>query len=365
MKALILAAGKGERLRPLTENAPKVMLPVAGKPMMQHNLEQLEGIVDSAVIVIGYKGDVIRNCFGSEFNGIKLSYVEQKKQLGTGHALLQAKGSLNGKFVMMMGDDLYRKADIKKCVKSRLSILSVKGDTRNFGACIAKDGRLVDIIEKSEKPVSDLVNTGLYVLDERIFKEKMEKSRRGEYEVTDAIRSLAGKAEIDVTDGSFWIPIGYPWKLLEANEAVLKENGSFIHPEAKVSKKAEIEGPVFIDKGARLGNCVVRGCTSIGKGSVIGNFVEVKNSIIMDNSKIPHLSYVGDSIIGRDCNFGAGTQVANLRFDDRSVRMRIKGRMVDSKRRKLGCVMGDGVKTAVNTSIMPGSVIECNSRVKS
>ncbi|MFH0956698.1 MAG: bifunctional sugar-1-phosphate nucleotidylyltransferase/acetyltransferase [Candidatus Aenigmatarchaeota archaeon] len=363
MKALILAAGKGERLRPLTDTVPKVMLPVAGKPLLQHNLEQLSGVVEEAVIVIGYKGAAIKDYFGSEFQGIKLRYVEQKEQLGTGHALMQAKGALKGRFVMMMGDDLYRKEDIAKCAKNELAVLCLRGDTRNFGACIEEGGMLKRIVEKSEKPVSPLVNTGLYVLDERVFAVKLRKSPRGEYEATDAINAIAAKGGVRCVQGSFWMPVGYPWKLLEANEALLKESGSFIHPQARVSEKAQIEGPVYIGKGATLRNCVVRGYSSIGEGAVIGNFVEIKNSIIMNDTKIPHLSYVGDSVIGPDCNFGAGTKVANLRFDDKNVMVKVKGKLVDSGRRKLGCIMGAGSKTGINASILPGAVIPAGGTV--
>jgi UDP-N-acetylglucosamine diphosphorylase / glucose-1-phosphate thymidylyltransferase / UDP-N-acetylgalactosamine diphosphorylase / glucosamine-1-phosphate N-acetyltransferase / galactosamine-1-phosphate N-acetyltransferase len=363
MKALILAAGKGERLRPLTDTAPKIMLPVAGKPILQHNLEQLSGIAEEAVIVVGYMGSAIKDYFGSEFQGIKLRYVEQKEQLGTGHALMQAKGALSGRFVMMMGDDLYRREDIRACARNELAVLCIPGDTKNFGACVEKDGMLKKIVEKSEKPVSALVNTGLYVLDERVFGIRLSKSPRGEYEATDAVNALAAKYGVKCIHGSFWLPIGYPWKLLEANEALLKDKGSYIHPEAKISKKAEIEGPVFIGKGAKLGNCVVRGASSIGEGCVIGNFVEIKNSIIMDRTKIPHLSYVGDSVIGPDCNFGAGTKVANLRFDDGNVKVMVKGKKMDSGRRKLGCIMGAGAKTGINATILPGAVIPTGGTV--
>lgn len=363
MKALILAAGKGERLRPLTDTVPKVMLPVAGKPILQHNLEQLCGIVDEAVIVTGYMGKAVRDFFGSEFRGMRLRYVEQKEQLGTGHALMQAKGALKGRFVMMMGDDLYSREDIRACARNELAVLCMRGDTRNFGACVEEGGVLKRIVEKSEKPASPLVNTGLYVLDERVFAARLKKSPRGEYEATDAVNAVAAKGGVRCVQGSFWLPIGYPWMLLLANESLLKEKGSYIHPEAKVSEKAQIEGPVFIGKGAKLGNCVVRGCSSIGEGAVIGNFVEVKNSIIMENTKIPHLSYVGDSVIGPDCNLGAGTKVANLRFDDGNVRVMVKGKRTDSGMRKLGCIMGAGAKTGINSTILPGAVIPTGGTV--
>jgi bifunctional UDP-N-acetylglucosamine pyrophosphorylase/glucosamine-1-phosphate N-acetyltransferase len=113
-----------------------------------------------------------------------------------------------------------------------------------------------------------------------------------------------------------------------------------------------------------LKNCVVRAHSVIGDGAVIGNFVEIKNSIIMEGTKIPHLSYIGDSVIGRNCNLGAGTNVANLRFDDGNVKVMVNGKKTDSGRRKLGCFMGDDVKTGINVSILPGAVIKPGSHLE-
>ncbi|UCD03433.1 MAG: glucose-1-phosphate thymidylyltransferase, partial [Candidatus Aenigmatarchaeota archaeon] len=243
-------------------------------------------------------------------------------------------------------------------------ILTVSGNTNNFGGCIVKNGVLKDIVEKSPKNVSNLINAGLYVLDDTIFREQVSKSPRGEYEITDAIKSLAKKAGIKSVRGTLWEPVAYPWKLLEANEAILRQADSLIHPEAEISKEARIEGPVVVGKGAVLKNCVVRAYSVIGDNVTIGNFVEIKNSIIMEGTKIPHLSYVGDSVIGRNCNFGAGTKIANLRFDDGNVKVMINGKNMDSGRRKLGCFMGDNVKTGINVSIMPGAVIKSGSMLE-
>lgn len=119
-----------------------------------------------------------------------------------------------------------------------------------------------------------------------------------------------------------------------------------------------VEGPVYISKGCDIGpNCYIRPSTCLGEGVRIGSSVEVKNSIVMRRTAIPHHNYVGDSIIGERCNFGAGTKVANLRFDDRTVRVTTKGQMLSSGRRKLGVVMGDDVKTGINAMIEPGTVI--------
>lgn len=364
MKALILAAGKGERLWPLTETVPKVMLPLANKPILQYNLEQLSGLAEEIILVVGYKEEMIRHHFGDRFKGTKIRYVTQKEQLGTGHAIKQAEKFLDGRFMVLMGDNLYGRADIEKCMRHKLSILVGKSeDPGSFGVCTVKNGLLKDIIEKPRKPPTDIVNTGLYVLDGRIFGGKAEKTERGEYEIVDAIRDVCRREEIHAIRASDYDFITYPWDLLRANENLLKKSGPVIDSSAKISKKAVIQGPVAIGKNVELNNCVIRPYTSVGEGSVIGNFVEIKNSIIMRNTKIPHLSYVGDSVIGQNCNFGAGTKVANLRFDDKPVKMMVKGKLMDSGRRKMGCIMGDNVKTGINVSLLPGSMIKPGSHI--
>lgn len=365
MQAVILAAGKGERMRPLTDSMPKVMLPVANKPILQHSLEALRGLVNEVILIVGYRHEDIRSYFGTDFMGMDITYVMQDKQLGTGHALLQAKPFVKGKFLFMMGDNLYERNDIKECLRHDYSILTRKVDNpRIFGICEARNSLLVGIEEKPEHPKSDLANAALYVLDRRIFEQGMKKSRRGEYEVVDAVNSLAQETDIHVVESERCEFLTYPWDLLRVNEYLLKKGAGSIDKSAKISKDARIEQPVIIGKNAEIRNAVIRPYTVIGDNAVIGNFVEIKNSIIMQGTKIPHLSYLGDSVIGRNCNFGAGTKVANLRFDDATVKVKIKGKKVDSGRRKLGCIMGDNVKTGINASIMPGDVIKTGSFVE-
>ena len=131
---------------------------------------------------------------------------------------------------------------------------------------------------------------------------------------------------------------------------------------ARIRAGAYIEGPVFIDEKSDIGpNCYIRPYTSVGKKVRIGNACEIKNSLIMDNTHVGHLSYVGDGIIGEDCNLGAGTAVANFRLDGKTVKMRVKDEVVDSERRKLGVVLGDEVKTGINSLLMPGVKIGHNS----
>ncbi|MEM4047564.1 MAG: nucleotidyltransferase, partial [Metallosphaera sp.] len=125
-----------------------------------------------------------------------------------------------------------------------------------------------------------------------------------------------------------------------------------------------IEGPVYIGKNSSIGpNAYIRPYTVIGSNSKIGSFVEVKESVIMENTKIPHLSYVGDSVIAEDVNFGAGTLIANLRFDERDIYVNIKEKRLNSGRKKLGAIIGAHVRTGINVSILPGVKIGSYARI--
>jgi bifunctional UDP-N-acetylglucosamine pyrophosphorylase/glucosamine-1-phosphate N-acetyltransferase len=174
--------------------------------------------------------------------------------------------------------------------------------------------------------------------------------------------------------------IGRPWDLLDANEYFLSGlqsvasgeieplatlKGSVSVGEGTIIKNGSyIVGPVIIGKNCDIGpNCYIRPGTSIGDNVRIGNAVEIKNSIIMKGTHIGHLSYVGDSIIGERCNFGAGTKVANLRHDGRTIRVTLKGKIMDSGRKKLGTIMGDDVHTGINSMINVGAVIESKAMI--
>jgi len=174
-----------------------------------------------------------------------------------------------------------------------------------------------------------------------------------------------------------WRDVVYPWHLLDANEELLKKmktkilgiveknvviNGTIIVGKGTVIRSGSyIEGPVVIGTDSKIGpNCYLRPYTTVGNHCHVGNACEVKNSIIMDNSNVPHLNYVGDSIIGQNCNLGAGTTVANLRLDKKNIVVTLNGKKIDSKRRKLGMVMGDNAQTGINSVINVGTMIGNN-----
>lgn len=386
MKAVVLAAGKGERLMPLTENRPKHLLPIGGKPLLEWILEGLVGAgVDEALLVTHYMEEQIKGYFGDGKRlGLELSYVRQEEMRGTADAFRMAEAFAGGEEFLGVYGDLFlppegfealirarRKGETTMCVvpvddPSRMGVVALEGD------------RVTAIVEKpapGEEP-SDLANAGMYIFQPGIFRliDETGLSSRNEYEITDSLRALidsgATLRAVTLPRGS-WLDVGLPWNLLEANEKALSsmevsiegdvEEGVHVQGPVRIAEGARvrsgvyIEGPVCIGSGSDIGpNCYLRPSTCIGADVRVGNACEVKNSIIMDGTRVPHLSYVGDSVIGERCNLGAGTITANIRFDKRNVKVEIKGERIDSGRRKLGVFIGDDVQIGINVNLLPG-----------
>jgi len=386
MKAVILAAGKGIRLAPFTNTKSKVLLPVAGKPFLWFLIDNLKkaGIEDKQIgVVVGHKKEQLE-AFLKKYN-LDVTLIEQKEQLGTAHAVKQARDFVGSdEFIVLMGDNLYAPEDItdvKNCTEMCIAG-AVHERPEQFGALHVEENYLKGISEKGKQNTqnSALVNTGLYKFTPKIFDfiDKLEKSQRGEYEITDAVSALAREGPVIVykTKG-YWLDFTYPWHVLDINEFLMDKIRTRIEEGADISDKAtikgnvmiekgaeimsnvHIEGPVYISKGCKIGpNCYLRAGTFLEENVRVGNGCEIKHSVVMRNTRIPHLSYVGDSVIGENCNLGAGTKVANLRFDDKHVEVRVNNERINSGRRKLGALIGDNVQTGINVSIMPGVVIK-------
>jgi bifunctional UDP-N-acetylglucosamine pyrophosphorylase/glucosamine-1-phosphate N-acetyltransferase len=395
VKAVILAAGEGVRLLPITATRPKHLIKVGGKPILEHCLDAVKkaGITE-AFIVTHYLGKAIRDYFGDgEKISLKLNYIEQPSVLGTGNAASVAEPFIDDNFALIYGDLLFSEDAIKQLIQmfetehpdAAMAVVPV-GKPENYGIIELESARRIKrVIEKpaSGETSSNLANAGLYIFGSDIFKtiQRIKSSVRGEIELTDAISlMIKDKKAVHAAEipGKDWLDIGQPWDLLEANTWALKrmehkvlgtveEGAHLIGPvtvaeTARIRSGAYIEGPSFVDEGADIGpNCYIRPCTSLGKNTRIGNACEIKNSIIMDRTHVGHLSYMGDSVIGEHCNLAAGTLIANLRFDDGHVKMTVKNKVVDTGRRKLGVILGDEVKTGINALLMPGVKVGQNT----
>jgi bifunctional UDP-N-acetylglucosamine pyrophosphorylase/glucosamine-1-phosphate N-acetyltransferase len=382
-QAVILAAGEGTRIRPLSASLPKPMLPVADRPLAAHAADAAASAgAGELLFVVGYEADAVRDYFGEEHAGVPVSYAVQREQAGTADAVRAAAEYLDGPFAVLNGDNLYDPAGIEALFEAGPAVGAHRvKDPRNYGVLSTEGDTVTDIVEKPADPPTDLANTGAYLFPEaaRDWLDVPE-SERGEREITDVLARVVAEYEVSAVEIDRWLDVGRPWELLEANEWKLAEldrdvRGSVhetadlrgpvvVEEGAAVDAGVVVEGPALIRSGASVGpNAYVRGATLVDEDAKIGHGVEVKNSVFMSGATAGHLSYVGDSLLGRDVNLGAGTTVANLRHDDSPVEMTVKGERVSTGRRKFGVVVGDEAKTGINVSLNVGTKLSAGAGV--
>lgn len=373
-------------MKPLTDTTPKPLLKVCGKTLIEHNILPIIDLFEEIFIIVKYKKEEFSKYFGDNIAGKKVHYIDQIEQAGTGAAILSLKWKISWDFVVVSGDDLYQSDDIKKISQYNgfATLCKQVANPSDFGIFYAdENGKAIGIIEKpTDEKYGNLANIGIHKFDSSIFSdlENIPLSPRGEIEITDLIHKYISENRYGIVEATGkWITIGYPWDLLKAtddiigkyeekfnNWAVIEDNVTikgniFMEKWAIIKSWTYIEGNVYIGENAIIWpNAYIRGNTMIGKNAKIGSFVECKNSYIGDFSAIPHLSYVGDSIIGNHVNIGAGTKTANLRHDHGNIRAMSKGKLVDTGRKKLGVIIGDYSQLGINTLIYPGRIIDTN-----
>jgi bifunctional UDP-N-acetylglucosamine pyrophosphorylase/glucosamine-1-phosphate N-acetyltransferase len=381
MQAVVLAAGEGTRMRPLTVNTPKPMLPVADRPLVAHTADTaIAAGADELVFVVGYEADAVRDYFGESYRGVPVSFAVQEEQLGTADAVDAASEHLDGPFAVLNGDNLYDEASLTDLFDAAPSIAAYRvPDPSNYGVLSTDGDRVTAVVEKPADPPTELANAGAYVFPAEASEWlDVPMSDRGEREITDVVARVIEERSVTAVEVDRWLDVGRPWELLAANEWKLdgmerRIDGEVrgdadlrgtvvVEADAVVEPGVVVEGPALIRSGAHVGpNAYVRGATLLGPDSHVGHGVEVKNSVVMAGSNVPHVSYLGDSVLGTDVNLGAGTQVANLRHDGEPVQMTVKGDRVSTGRRKFGVVAGDGAKTGINTSLNAGVVLSAGA----
>ncbi len=398
MQYVILCAGNGTRMKPLTNTISKVMIPIANRPALEWTINKLDGEI---ILVVNKNQKDIIEYFGREkrhADRCKIVYQEQLTDAGqrrkaskhtgvqtvkgTADAILSSEAEIEDEFVCMNGDESFDRKEIKKFSKQKTYTIAVArvDNPEKFGiwnvekqtdAKGVNTHRLAGIEEKpkSAKKLTDaegvkthFANVGLYKLDRRIFehirKTPVNKIRK-EKEITDTFNLMIKNGiEFSFFTTETWKTMSYPWHILEMNKRVLDEYGNIIGKNVDIRPGAVIEEPAALGDNSIIGpNCFIRKYSSIGKNCKVGNAVEIKNSVIMDNCHISHLSYVGDSIVGRNCNIGAGTIFANLKLNEKTIWMKVNGNKMDTGLKKLGGVLGDNVKLGVNVTIMPGKKV--------
>jgi UDP-N-acetylglucosamine diphosphorylase / glucose-1-phosphate thymidylyltransferase / UDP-N-acetylgalactosamine diphosphorylase / glucosamine-1-phosphate N-acetyltransferase / galactosamine-1-phosphate N-acetyltransferase len=391
MKAVLPVAGNGTRMAPLGVTTPKCLIPILNKPLIVWSLEALlENDITDVVVVIsaGNFGNKIRDFIEKELtnypgmNKVNIEIAIQEQQLGTAHVVQVTKDHFEPgeHFIFMYGDDLYSPKTIRQVLESE--ILAVVGqevsDPEKWGIFQADEkGNLIKVVEKPEEDVGNLANIGAMKLSTRIFEiyDQLKVSKRGEFELTDSLQILADETEVAVIkNDDYWIPIGYPWHILDAVEyfapkieskieGVVEDgvviNGTVVLPKSSTIKSGTvIDGTLVVGENVTIGpGAYIRKNVVVGDNSFIGFSVEVKNSSIGKNTLLAHFNMLGDSVLGNNVNLAAGTKVANLRHDQQTIKTPVKGKLVDTRRKKLGMIIGDNVNMGINTSVYPGRKI--------
>ncbi|MCD6383626.1 MAG: NTP transferase domain-containing protein [Thermoplasmata archaeon] len=401
MKAVILAAGEGTRLRPLTESMSKGMLPVGNRPILSYGIEALERVgVRDIVMVVGYRREKVQNYFGdgSRF-GVRIEYVHQKSRIGTAHALFQARDKVDGPFLVVPGDNLFTAKGLKGLLElppgSWGLLITESRMPSKYGVVEVKGGKLLGIREKP-KLSSDLretgmpsvfslalweytgstdvlpINTGIYLFNPEIFEVLERMGVEEKHRLTEAIEKMVREGyEFHCIFTDSWRDAVYPWDLLELNEIVLKGIGEgisgdlsqgaivkgrvFTEGEVRIGENAVIEGPVILGEGVEIGPFSYVGpYTSVGAGTRIGAYSRVARSILMEDVLVEERATVLNSVVASGTILGSGV------FTDAS-EFEVKLRGITMKKR-IGAIIGEDCSIGHQSVIASGAIVgnRCN-----
>ncbi|HJN99398.1 MAG TPA: bifunctional sugar-1-phosphate nucleotidylyltransferase/acetyltransferase [Nitrospinaceae bacterium] len=386
MKALILAAGKGTKLNPFSNTRPIPMISVAGKTLLENSLCQLKnaGITD-VYIVVGHHKERVQDFIAEKYSdGMNIHCLEQKKNAGIGDAVRQVKDKISpGEyFLLIYGDTL---TDENICSKVQQSFHSFKcpvasiclpPSNESFGnVFLNAQMKITKIVEKPKGDnFGNYVLAGVFILPES-FIGLLEKNKLS---MEKALKALVKEDSLMASMWEDeWLDIVYPWEILQANRiildswtessiaksAVMESNVTIqgvvnIEEDVVIKAGAVLEGPCSIGRGTYIGNnSLVRSYTSIGSKCSVGYGVELKNCVVLDNSGIGRLSFVGDSVIGENVDLGAGCMTVNRTVDWQKVQVKNGKTSLPSGLVKLGAFVGDGVTIGAGNTIQPGTVV--------
>ncbi|WP_136689275.1 bifunctional sugar-1-phosphate nucleotidylyltransferase/acetyltransferase [Halorhabdus amylolytica] len=374
--AVVLAAGEGTRLRPLTRNRPKPMLPAANRPILEHVLDALVDTgVEELVLVVGYERDRVQNYFGPSYRDRPITYVRQDKQLGTGHALFEARDAVDGPMLVVNGDTLIDPTIVGDVadrfaegdVAATLAVLDGP-DPQDYGVVDVEAGVVTDLVEKPDADDYRLINAGVYAFEESIF-ETIEATprERGELGLTDALDGLIADRRVGAveTDGT-WVDATYPWDLVELTREVLadgvptvpeRERGVWVAESARVHETATVQRPAVVGPDSEVGpGAVVGPDVALGRNVTVGANATVTTAVLDDDTRIGPGSTLVDAVTGQHVRVGAGSVVPGGPAEVRVGNEILEGR-------PLGALLADRVRAVGNVTFAPGTLVGPNARL--
>ena len=334
MKAVVLAAGKSTRTYPLTLTRPKPVLPLLGRPLLAHTLEALAAVADEAILVVGYRAEMVRATFGERCAGLKLEYRVQTEQRGTADAVASARDAVAAEFLVINGDDYYGAENVRALASAPgAAVLGAPvASSGRFGALEVDGGLLRRIKEKPDGGGEALVNAGLYKVDEEIFAhvDALEPSPRGELEFTAALENYAAARAVAVVEAAApWLPIATARDLLAAQlELWPCEEATFLGG-----------GDCRLNAEAAVG-----GRSALGARCEVGANAVVEASLLLDGVQVGEGAAVAGSVLGEGVVVGAEAVVDGAALGD--------GARVGAAAR-----LTPGSRVWPNVEITPGSVV--------
>ena len=367
MKAVVLAAGEGRRLRPLTVLRPKPMVPVGNKPILEHVVEALvdAGVTD-IVFVVGYRRERIQTHFGDGDDwGAEIDYVVQKKQLGTGHALLQAEEQVDDEFLVVNGDSFVSTdllADLVETEGKGSAVAVTRSDEpTDYGVVEVKDGEVVGLEEKPRvyDAETETINAGAYRFDTHVFDDIREVSSGGEMTLTDAVvrQTKEGNVQAVYTDG--WNDISHLWDVLRVNAEMVGNGKTDERPDAGkgVHPTAHVADAVALGRNVRVGpNATILPGTSLGDNVSVGAGAVVANSVLFADSDVGENAVVRDCVVAANGSFGPNATVEGGKAD-----VVVESELYQNVR--LGGVVGDNSTVAGGACLNPGTVLGNDVRI--
>ncbi len=317
-KAVILAAGEGRKLKPFTETMPKVMIPVANKPIVEHVIDSVfRSGIEEIVLVVGYKKETVMDYLREKDN---ITYVTQDKQLGTADALLHARNFVDEPFIVVAGDNIIDDKSIIKLIHSESDIsLLIKEHPlpSKYGVVFLENNKVKGIVEKPLDDKSKFISTGIYKFPPLVFDEIEKLNSQGIYDLTSVLQILISQGrEVNAIIAERWMDIVYPWDIININEMMIRsitssiagviEKNVIIKGNVLIGKNtviysgSYIQGPAVIGEGCEIGpNVCIFPSTVIGNNVTIHPFSDIRNSVIMDETRIGSNASISNSVIGR------------------------------------------------------------------